>query len=101
MAEVKKAPAKKTTTTAKPAAAKAPAKKVESAKLKVETKKATGKTITITLIRSTNKATEVQKRTVEALGLKKIGQTRQMPDNDAARGQIFRVAHLLKIEENK
>ena len=40
-----------------------------------------------------------QKATVQALGLRKVGQTVCQPDNTAIRGQIFAVKHMLKVEE--
>ena len=36
---------------------------------------------------------------VEAMGLRKIGRTIILPDNDATRGQIRQVGHMLKVEE--
>jgi large subunit ribosomal protein L30 len=36
---------------------------------------------------------------VEALGLRKIGKTVEMPDNEAVRGMIRNVRHLVKVEE--
>ena len=41
------------------------------------------------------------KRTVEALGLKKIRSFKILNDNDAVRGMIFRVKHLVTVEELK
>ena len=37
--------------------------------------------------------------TVEALGLRKLNKTVEMPDNDAVRGMIWHVRHLVKVEE--
>ncbi len=53
----------------------------------------------ITLIKSTSGAKKNQKATVEALGLKKIGQTVEHKDNDAVRGMIYRVGHLVSFVE--
>ncbi|HZW97353.1 MAG: 50S ribosomal protein L30 [Clostridiaceae bacterium] len=53
----------------------------------------------ITLIKSTSGAKKNQKATVEALGLKKIGQTVEHKDNDAVRGMIYRVSHLVSFVE--
>ncbi|MDP2892136.1 MAG: 50S ribosomal protein L30 [Bacillota bacterium] len=53
----------------------------------------------ITLVKSTIGCTDVQKGTVAALGLKKIGHTAEHEDNSSIRGMIFRVKHLLKVEE--
>ena len=40
-----------------------------------------------------------QKATVEALGLKKVNKTVELPDNEAVRGMIWHVKHLVKVEE--
>lgn len=53
----------------------------------------------ITLVKSTIGAVPKHKKTVEALGLKKLNKTVEMPDNDAVRGMIQNVRHLVKVEE--
>ncbi len=53
----------------------------------------------ITLVKSTIGAVPKNKKTVEALGLNKIGKTVEMPDNKAVRGMIQKVRHLVKVEE--
>lgn len=53
----------------------------------------------ITLVKSTIGAVPKNKKTVEALGLRKVNQTVEMPDNAATRGMIQRVRHLVKVEE--
>ena len=57
------------------------------------------KQLKITLIRSTNGCLDKQKKTVEALGLNKIRSSVVRPDNDAVRGMIYVVKHLVKVEE--
>ncbi|CDB24794.1 50S ribosomal protein L30 [Firmicutes bacterium CAG:552] len=57
------------------------------------------KKLKITLIKSTSGRLEKQKRTVEALGLTKIHSSVIVNDNDAVRGMIFVVKHLVKVEE--
>ena len=52
----------------------------------------------ITLVRSTIARPQDQKDTVKALGLNKIGDTREIVDNDATRGMVNKVRHLLAIE---
>lgn len=42
---------------------------------------------------------ESQAKTLKALGLGKIGRTVEHDDNPAIRGQIFKVKHLVKVEE--
>ncbi|WP_067729250.1 50S ribosomal protein L30 [Oceanobacillus damuensis] len=53
----------------------------------------------ITLTRSVIGGTAVQKKTVEALGLKKIRQSVVREDTPAVRGMVNRVSHLLTVKE--
>jgi len=53
----------------------------------------------ITLVKSTIGALKDQKATVEALGLRKINSVTVQPDNACTRGKIFKVRHLVKVEE--
>ena len=53
----------------------------------------------ITLVKSPIGAIPKQKATVEALGLKKLNKTVELPNNDAVRGMIWHVKHLVKVEE--
>ena len=53
----------------------------------------------ITLVKSTIGAIPKHRATVEALGLRKLNKTVELPDNDAVRGMIWHVRHLLKGEE--
>ena len=57
------------------------------------------KMLKITLVKSTIGAVPKNKATVESMGLRKIGKSVILPDNDATRGQIRQVSHLLKVEE--
>lgn len=57
------------------------------------------KTLKITLVKSPIGAVPKNKKTVEALGLRKMGKTVEMPDNPAVRGMIRKVSHLVKVEE--
>jgi len=75
----------KSTTAAKPA-------------VKKEVKKS-DKQIKVTLIKSTNKCVIGMKKTVQALGLRRIGESKIHNDNPAIRGAIFKVKHLVKVEE--
>ena len=56
-------------------------------------------TLSVTLIRSTIRRTGVQKRTVEALGLRKLHQTVQHQDSPQIRGMINQVKHLVNVSE--
>ncbi|WP_425539772.1 50S ribosomal protein L30 [Microaceticoccus formicicus] len=53
----------------------------------------------IKLIRSNIGRIEKHKKTVEALGLKKIGQVVEKPDNPQIRGMIDTVRFMLEVEE--
>lgn len=57
------------------------------------------KKLKITLVRSTIGAVPRNKATAESMGLRKIGKSIILPDNEATRGQIRQIAHLLKVEE--
>ena len=59
------------------------------------------KKIKITLVRSTIGCLEKQKKTIEALGLKKIRSSVVKVDNDCTRGMIFVVRHLVSVEDVK
>ena len=53
----------------------------------------------ITLVKSPISAVPKHRRTVEALGLKKLNKTVELPDNAATRGMVAQVKHLVKVEE--
>ena len=53
----------------------------------------------VTLVKSPIGAVPKHKKTVEALGLRKLNKTVERPDNDAVRGMIWHVKHLVKVEE--
>lgn len=57
------------------------------------------KKLKITLVKSTIGCLDKQKKTVEALGLKKIRSSVIKNDNPAMRGMIFVVKHLVSVEE--
>ena len=59
------------------------------------------KMIKVTWVRSAIGYNKNQSKVIEALGFKKLNQTRLLPDNDSIRGSIFLVKHLLKVEEEK
>ncbi len=60
---------------------------------------ADNKTLKITLVKSPIGAVPKQRATVEAMGLRKLNKTVELPDNAATRGQIQQVRHLVKVEE--
>ncbi len=53
----------------------------------------------ITLVRSPIGYSLRQKRTVRALGLRRLHQTVEKPDSPALRGMLSSVRHLLSVEE--
>ena len=53
----------------------------------------------ITLVKSPIGAVPKQRATVEALGLKKLNKTVEMPNNEAVRGMVWHVRQLVKDEE--
>ena len=53
----------------------------------------------ITLTRSLIGRPETQRKTVRSLGLRKLNSTSTLPDVPTIRGQIFKVKHLVTVEE--
>ncbi|MBR4344947.1 MAG: 50S ribosomal protein L30 [Lachnospiraceae bacterium] len=53
----------------------------------------------VTLVKSTISALPKHKKTVEALGLNKLNSSNVLPNNEAVKGMIFQVKHLVKVEE--
>ena len=53
----------------------------------------------ITLVKSTIGAIPKHRATVEALGLKKLNKSVELPNNDAVKGMIAQVQHMVKVEE--
>ena len=66
-----------------------------------KTENAAEKLLKVTLVKSTIGSLEKHKRTVQALGLKKIRSSVVVKDNAAMRGMIFTVKHLVAVEEVK
>jgi large subunit ribosomal protein L30 len=60
---------------------------------------AKAKQIKVTLIKSTIGQKPEKVATVRSLGLKKINSSNVIADNDAVRGMVKAVAHLVKVEE--
>lgn len=57
--------------------------------------------VKVTLIHSVAHRQPTQRKTIRALGLGKINSSNILPDNAATRGAIFKVAHLVSVEEVK
>ncbi|NLK37331.1 MAG: 50S ribosomal protein L30 [Epulopiscium sp.] len=53
----------------------------------------------ITLVKSTIGAIPKHKKTIQALGLRKLNSSVTQQDNAAIRGMISQVSHLVKVEE--
>jgi len=53
----------------------------------------------ITLVKSTIGAIPKHKKTVAALGLKKLNHSVEQPNNAATLGMVHQVQHLVKVEE--
>ena len=53
----------------------------------------------VTLVKSPIGAVPKHKKTVEAMGLRKVNKTVELPDNAATRGMVKQVQHLVKVEE--
>ena len=53
----------------------------------------------VTLVKSPIVCVPIHRRTVEALGLKKVNKTVELPDNAAVRGMVNQVSYLVKVEE--
>ncbi len=57
------------------------------------------KTLRVTQTRSAVGRPADQGKTLKALGLGKIGRTVEQVDNPSVRGMIFKVKHLVEVEE--
>lgn len=62
-------------------------------------KEAGDKTVRVTLVRSPIGYTKDQKKTILALGLRRMHQTVEHKDHPALRGMIRKVIHLVQVEE--
>ena len=59
-----------------------------------------GGTVTVQQVRSAQRRPHHQRETLVGLGLNKIGRIKTWPDNPAVRGQIAKVAHLVRVVED-
>ena len=53
----------------------------------------------VTLVKSPIGCVPKHRRTVEALGLKKVNKTVELQDNAAVRGMVNQFSYLVKVEE--
>lgn len=58
-----------------------------------------GKRLRVTLVKSPIGYEKSQGETARALGLRKLNQTVEKPDNPAVRGMIAKIGHLVRVEE--
>ncbi|MCE3009317.1 MAG: 50S ribosomal protein L30 [Pseudobdellovibrionaceae bacterium] len=56
------------------------------------------KTFVVTLVKSPIGCTQSQRRTIEALGLKKRHHSVTLADNPANRGQVMKIQHLVDVQ---
>jgi large subunit ribosomal protein L30 len=59
------------------------------------------KKLKVTLVKSAIGYSERHKATVKALGFRKLHQTVILPDTPSVRGMLYKVNHLVKIEDEK
>ena len=56
------------------------------------------KRLKITLVKSTIGFNKNQAKVVESMGLRRIGHSVELSDNEATRGMILKVRHLVTVE---
>jgi large subunit ribosomal protein L30 len=61
-------------------------------------KQATGKRLTVTLVRSTIGFNKTQAKTVEGLGLRRLNHTVELADTPETRGMLHKVRHLVTVK---
>jgi large subunit ribosomal protein L30 len=59
----------------------------------------TEKKLKVTLVKSRIRQKKDIKATVEALGLRKINFTKEFNDTPQVRGMLFKVKHMIRVEE--
>ena len=57
------------------------------------------KTVRVTQVRSAIGRPPDQRATLSGLGLNKLRRTRELEDTPAVRGMIYKVRHLVRVEE--
>lgn len=63
--------------------------------------KAKGGTLFVRQIKSGIGFSGRQKATLRALGLGKVGRSRELPDNPAVRGMLAKIPHLLSVDGDR
>jgi len=59
----------------------------------------TGKTLKVTLVKSTIGFNKTQAKTVQGMGLRRIRHSVELPDTPETRGMILKVRHLIEVSE--
>jgi len=67
----------------------------------MEKVKKDAKKLQVTYVKSAIGFNKEQAKVLEALGFRKLNQTKVFPDNACIRGSLFKVKHLVKVEEVK
>ena len=67
---------------------------------KAKKNQASGK-LQVTYVKSVIGFNKEQAKVLEALGFKKLNTTKVFPDNPCIRGSLFKIKHLVKVEEVK
>ena len=57
------------------------------------------KKLRVTQVKSQIRRPKDQDQTLRAMGLGRIGKTKELADNESVRGMIFKVKHLVEVEE--
>jgi large subunit ribosomal protein L30 len=60
----------------------------------------TSKQLRITWVKSSIGYSGDQKATIRALGFRRLGQSVVQPDNSSIRGMVYKVRHLVEVEED-
>ena len=55
--------------------------------------------VVITQVKSSNGADGKQRDTLRSLGLRRIGHTVEVKDNEQTRGMVHRVRHLVEVQD--
>ena len=58
-----------------------------------------GKTVKVRLVKGLRGTQQRHRLSVKALGLKKINDVRELPDNPSVRGLINQVSYLVRVEQ--
>jgi large subunit ribosomal protein L30 len=66
---------------------------------KAKQAKDSGKTVTVTLVKSPIGFQKVQGKVAEGMGLRKLNKTVTLKDTPETRGMIFKIRHLVTVSE--